>query len=389
MHHITADFIFDGYQLLPKNSTLRVDENFQVLDVVTQNELADVIHYPGLLMPGMINTHCHVELSHLKDDIPEHTGLVNFLLQIPTLRQQYNSSQIQDAMYAAEQQMLQNGIVAVGDICNSMDSLDLKKQSRLKYHSFVECFGLAPSQALQRFEQANLLQKAFSELHSSSIVMHAPYSVSPALSALISKVSKNTISSIHNQESQAENEWFMQETGELQKLFDVFQQLAIEWNTTGKGPIQSYMKYLQTCQHLLLVHNTFTTHEDIDFVHSIHPNVFWCLCPNANQYIENTLPNIPLLKHANCAITLGTDSLASNHQLSLISEIQTIHQAYPEIPLSEMLQWATINGAKALNLFSQLGTFEVGKKPGLVLIENMTNDKFLPDAPIIRRIDLI
>jgi cytosine/adenosine deaminase-related metal-dependent hydrolase len=121
----------------------------------------------------------------------------------------------------------------------------------------------------------------------------------------------------------------------------------------------------------------------------MHPQVFWCLCPNANRYIENTLPNIPLLLQANCTITLGTDSLASNHQLSLISEIQTIHQAYPEIPLSEMLHWATINGAKALNRSSQLGSFEIGKKPGLVLIENMTNEQFLPDHPIIRRIDFI
>jgi cytosine/adenosine deaminase-related metal-dependent hydrolase len=389
MHHITADFIFDGYQFLPKNSALCLDENFQVLEVVPQNELIDVIHYSGLLMPGMINTHCHLELSHLKDAIPEQTGLVNFLLQIPALRQQYAPSQIQDAMQTAEQQMLQNGIVAVGDICNSMDSLDIKKQNRLQFHSFVECFGLAPSQALQRFEQANLLQQAFREFHSSSIVMHAPYSVSPTLSALISSVSKNTISSIHNQESHDENEWFMQETGELQKLFDVFRHLSFEWNTTGKGSIHSYMKYLQTCQHLILVHNTFTTREDIDFAHSKHPHVFWCLCPNANQYIENTLPNIPLLLHANCVITLGTDSLASNHQLSLISEIQTIHHSYPEIPLSEMLQWATINGAKALNMSAQLGSFEIGKKPGLILIENMTNQQFLPDQPFIRRIDLI
>lgn len=388
MHYITADFIFDGYQFLPENSALVLNSEFQIMEIVSKDSLSDVQYYLGLLMPGMINTHCHLELSHLLGAIPEHTGLVDFLLQVPTLRQQYCQKDIQNAIRSAEQQMLQNGIVAVGDICNSIDSLEIKKNKHLHYHSFIECLGLAPSLAEKRFQQAFELQQSFNPFHTSSIVMHAPYSVSPDLSSLISRVAINSVSSIHNQECQAENDWFLYETGELQKLFDAFRQLSIATNESGKGSIHSYIHYLQSCRNLILVHNTFTCGNDIEFVHDQHPHVFWCLCPNANLYIENALPNVSLLRQIGCNITLGTDSLASNHQLSIYCEMQTIHAAFPEIPVSELLQWATLNGAQALNMQTNLGSFEVGKTPGIVQIENFTSINLLPRQPIIHRIDI-
>jgi len=69
-------------------------------------------------------------------------------------------------------------------------------------------------------------------------------------------------------------------------------------------------------------------------------------------------------------ITIGTDSLASNHQLSVLAELKTIHQQFPTIPVLELLQWGTINGARALQLETTLGSFEAGKQPGVVVIDN-------------------
>lgn len=69
-------------------------------------------------------------------------------------------------------------------------------------------------------------------------------------------------------------------------------------------------------------------------------------------------------------MVLGTDSLASNHQLNIWEEIKTIRQQFPAIPLEILLQWATSNGAIALQMDHSLGSIKKGKKPGLVLIEN-------------------
>ena len=79
------------------------------------------------------------------------------------------------------------------------------------------------------------------------------------------------------------------------------------------------------------------------------------------------------MKH-DCPIVLGTDSYSSNWQLSIVKEIQSIHQYFPAIPLETILQWATINGAKALQWDKELGSFEKGKKAGVVLISNDLNE---------------
>ncbi|MEO7984286.1 MAG: amidohydrolase family protein, partial [Bacteroidota bacterium] len=124
-------------------------------------------------------------------------------------------------------------------------------------------------------------------------------------------------------------------------------------------------------QSLILVHNVYTKEEDVLFTKLpvVNCQLSWCLCPNANQYISRQLPDIDLLIKQDCEIVLGTDSLASNHQLSILEEIKTIGKHFPHIATEKMLQWATSNGAKALQLDSLLGSFEKGKKPGVNLID--------------------
>jgi len=94
------------------------------------------------------------------------------------------------------------------------------------------------------------------------------------------------------------------------------------------------------------------------------------MCPNANLYINDQLPAIDLFIKHNCEIVLGTDSLASNHHLSILEEIKTIRERFPNIAADQLLQWATINGAKALQIDKLLGSFEPGKQPGVILCED-------------------
>jgi cytosine/adenosine deaminase-related metal-dependent hydrolase len=116
------------------------------------------------------------------------------------------------------------------------------------------------------------------------------------------------------------------------------------------------------------VHNTFTREADILFAEASPHRVFWCLCPNANAYIENCMPPVDLLLKHRAKIVLGTDSLASNHQLSILEEIKTLQVHFPDLLLEEILSWATSNGAGALDCQDQFGSFEAGKYPGIVNI---------------------
>src|SRR4029078_1276708 len=85
--------------------------------------------------------------------------------------------------------------------------------------------------------------------------------------------------------------------------------------------------------------------------------IFWCLCPNANLYIENALPPIELFRQNNCNIVLGTDSYSSNTSLNILDELKTLQKNFPSIAFEEMLPWATSNGAKALGIASKFGSF--------------------------------
>ena len=85
-----------------------------------------------------------------------------------------------------------------------------------------------------------------------------------------------------------------------------------------------------------------------------------------------------MLINSNCNLVLGTDSLASNHSLSILDEMHTIKQHFDVVSVEQLLQMATLNGAKALNLSNMLGSFEKGKQPGVILInEDLSNVKRL------------
>jgi cytosine/adenosine deaminase-related metal-dependent hydrolase len=134
-----------------------------------------------------------------------------------------------------------------------------------------------------------------------------------------------------------------------------------------------YLPLLCAAKNIILVHNTYTSEEDINFalrcVQPYHQQLFWCICIRANLYIENALPPIDLLKKKGCKIVIGTDSLASNADLNLLGEIQAILHYFPMLGLEEVLSWATYEGAKALQMEKELGSFQKGKKPGVIVID--------------------
>ena len=121
----------------------------------------------------------------------------------------------------------------------------------------------------------------------------------------------------------------------------------------------------------------FTSKVDIESANNFLKNIYWCLCPNANLYIEDKIPDIDVMRNENCKLTIGTDSLASNDSLSILSEMKTIHSRFPKIPLNEILCWSSINGARFLKMDKMFGSFEKGKTPGVNHITNINVENLL------------
>jgi cytosine/adenosine deaminase-related metal-dependent hydrolase len=367
-----APLLFTGNQLLSgDNQVLITKEDGTIEAILPVSEAGDDIqHFEGILCPGFVNAHCHLELSHMKGMIPAHTGLQEFVKQIVALRQ-VEPEAIQEAIVSAEAEMMANGIVAVGDISNTLDTLNQKAKHHLAYYSFVELYDLDPTRATDKILAGLEMQKQFQEnCVRASLVPHAPYSVTNNLWHLLSAHFGIHTISMHNQETPDENEFFKTKTGSFLGMYERTKVNLDFFEATGLSSLQSILPIFKKAHHGILVHNSFTSAEDIQAVRAAMDNAFWCLCPNANQYIEQTMPPVELLRSEKANIVIGTDSYASNWSLSVLDELKTIHQHHPEIPLEEMLQWATINGARALQMDKHLGSFEKGKKPGVVLIKD-------------------
>lgn len=369
--------MFDGRRFRGQDDVLVTDDDGRVEAIVPLQEAGEGIErVAGILSPGLINCHCHIELSHLKDVIPPHTGLIDFLCTVVTKRG-FAPEVIQQALENAEREMYGNGIAAVGDICNTTDAITVKAKSRMRWQNFIEVLSFTDAKAadnMRHYQQ--VLQEHLALLaspHRSVLTPHAPYSISPLMFSMLNEATAGQVISIHNQEHPAEDELYKTGGGGFLNLYKIFGVLQSPFPVTGKSSLQSYLPHFTSGQTLLLIHNTYMPEEDIVFArqHAAQNGLqlVYCLCINANLYIENTPPPIPRFMEQGCKLVMGTDSYSSNWQLSIAKEIGAVQQHFPAIPLDSILQWATINGAEALRWDTDLGSFEAGKRPGVTVLE--------------------
>ncbi|MDD4143081.1 MAG: amidohydrolase family protein [Prolixibacteraceae bacterium] len=397
MRKISATYIFPGNRAPMRNGILTCGDDGTIISLTdTQGRLQEeqgLEYYNGIVVPGFINCHCHLELSYMKGKIPEKTGIGNFIGEVNRLR----NIQIDDdemALNNAVSGLWATGTVAVGDVSNSLLTLEVKKKGKLFYHTFAEAFGFLSSRTERAFEHACYIERVFRENGlRASVVPHSPYSVSETLFRKITykAIMEKSILSIHNQESKGEEQFFRDGTGPIANHMKKNLNLDIsEWNPTGDSSLHSTLRNLPYENPLLLVHNTFTSKEDIELIKKKRPydNTFFVLCPNSNLYIEGHLPPLSLFVEENLNICLGTDSLASNHQLSVFAEMITLHLHFPEVSFYELVRWASLNGARALQVENFSGSLDPGKKPGINLITgaDLQNIKLTAKSKIRRLI---
>lgn len=334
---------------------------------------AGVEFFSGLLVPAMVNAHCHLELSYMKGKILTGSGFAGFADGMSSHRGESTLEERVAAVAYQDSKMYSEGITAVGDVCNGTSTFDTKKRSKIYYHNFIELFGL---KAIDCSPIKSVIESAKTANLPFSPTPHSTYSLQdlPFRQVSMEAYESGKPLSIHFMESRGEEELF-KGYGALHDR-NIREHLTIDF--TGYGsPTERIIGSIPHGAKLLLIHNTFITKEDIEklIAHFGRENLTFVLCPRSNRYIENNLPPVTMLYENDVRIAIGTDSLASNESLSLIEELKLIATiSQNKIPLYEMLKWATINGASALGADKWAGSFECGKRPGAVLITNIDWD---------------
>lgn len=359
MKKFAAHYIFDGHNLI-KNGILVVSDNGIILSIepfIAQKELAGVEFINGLICPGFINAHTHLELSFLKGKLIPKGGMEHFIQQMKQVNRLVDLQKI-EASRLADREMFDEGIVACGDIVNTDLTFSIKAQSPIFYHNFIELYSLDELKSDEIFNQAYKLYKQSGKFNK-SITYHAPYSVSYSLFKKISEHNKlsHDICSIHVFEAKHEELLIKQwQTG--------------NWKWT-KSLSQTILKQIPFENQVLFVHNTFIDDSLFNFICHNFKQRAWVLCPNSNMFIENHLPPLHILLKDKDNICIGTDSYASNYRLSVLNELKILSNYFPKIKLIDWLKMATFQGAKALNIQDKYGTFKIGTIPGVLALMDL------------------
>ena len=376
---ITASYVYTLESAEPlKNGFVEYEENDGVIirtGVCEDPTAEDILQ--GALVPGFVNAHCHVELSHLHGKFYKGSGMAGFIDQINALRDWAGREVKQELVQKWMDKMWKDGVSAMADISNDDSSFDIKASHDMYTRTFLEVFGSEPEMCDGVMADVTALDALAGEKGiDAAPTPHSCYTMSPALlgASAAAGLAKGYIS-YHSQESQEEEDLLLSGSGAMYE-----NRVRNGMSTppvTGESSLKYFMDRLSDVvpppydQHILLVHNVCLQQDDIDAARKVMNNVYWAICPLSNIFIHNALPPVELMRRNDLSIAIGTDSLSSNDDLSMIKEIACIHENFPQIPMNEIFTWASLNGARFLSKDNVLGSLAPGKKPGIVLVDGL------------------
>ena len=346
--------------VLERGVVVEVDDHGTITSVTRHDNIdrvASVEFYPGILIPGMINAHCHLELSYLRGAIAEATGFAGFAREIGRVRGNYTNEERIRAASIADSEMWHEGVEAVCDIANDTLVMPVKERSKIEYHTLFEAFGLLAENAEEQFAMAAQHRHA-------GATPHSTYSLQDGVFRQLASCGNEPLS-IHLLESDDETALYNKEGS----LWDWYSRMGWECDFLHYGtPAQRIARSVPADRSTLLVHGCKAAAKDVALLNDhFHAPVVWVLCPESNRYISGITPPVGMLREMGATIAIGTDSLASTRHISMVGNMRQLGN----IPLAELLTYATLNGAKVLGIAEKKGSIEVGKQPGLAVISGI------------------
>lgn len=344
---------------------------------VCDDPAAEELFLDGALVPGFVNAHCHVELSHLHGKFRKGTGMAGFIDQINELRDWAGPEVKTRLVKEWMDKMWADGVSAMADISNDDSSFSVKAAHPMYTRTFLEVFGSEPEMCegvMKDVEELNAL--ADRSGIDAAPTPHSCYTMSPQLlsESAAAGLAKGYVS-YHSQESQEEEELLRTGSG---AMYENRKRSGMSTPpVTGNSSLRYFLDRLAAVkqgpydEHILLVHNVCLDQDDIDEAKKVMNNVFWAVCPLSNLFIHNALPPIPLMRKNGLDIMVGTDSLSSNDDLDIVKELICLHENFPDVPMNELFVWASRTGARFLAKDEVMGSITPGKKPGLVFVSSL------------------
>lgn len=388
MRRISAEYLYDGSSYEPlRNAYVEVADDGTVLTIgKVENPEAEPEFHKGAIVPGFVNTHCHLELSYLKGKFRKGTGMAGFIDQINEMRDTSSMEEKKADIAFWMNEMWKRGVTAMGDISNCSDTFECKADSPMYTRTFLEVFGTEPQDCQDVIDNVLELQKTADKYGIDAAPgPHACYTMCPELLTAVSAIGlKSGYLSFHSEETQEEEDMMISGSG---PMWENRRKAGMSVPpVTGKSSLLYFIDRLEKAhpapfdEHILLVHECCMNEEGMRAVKNVMKNAYIALCPCSNIFIHNALPPIGLMRKEGMRLTIGTDSLSSNDDLDMVREMFCIQENFPDVPLGEIISWATRNGAEFLDKGDVYGRLAEGFNPGVAVIDHIDKEGRLTTA---------
>lgn len=343
-------------------------EGERIREIAPQKSLGgggEALDFPEtILFPGLVNAHCHLELSQLPEPLPYPGSFVGWIEELGRLKLQMTPEKTAAAIRLGIEKSLQSGTTTIADHISAGTSPQTLMDSVLEGVIYAEVLGVEPVRAAHFYEEAEKLKvKTENKNLKFKIVPtpHAPYSLLPEFfSALVADgtthETQRTPLSIHIAESIEEYLLFKERSGPLAEFLAAKGKLP---PTIGETPFQ-YMQRLRLLpKNAMAIHANYLEEGDISILQNANTSVVHC--PGSHAYFGHDRFPLGMLEEAGVNIALGTDSLASNESLNMFQQMRLALETYAELTPETALKMATLNGARALRRAHEIGSLKEGK----------------------------
>ena len=328
------------------------------------------------ILPGLINAHTHLEFSHLRKPLGTPNMAFPDWIRAVIAHRAAEASARRDSLQAGLSECLQSGTAAIGEIATTGWSLDAFTASPIHSTLFFELIGLSDEAASERVTLARehlSLLAASSKIHA-GLSPHAPYTVHPELCKQLVELAmrERCPLTMHLAESPEELELLATASGPFRALLEergVWQSDALPG---GLRPLD-YLKWLSRAPRTLVVHGNYLDDDEIAFIAEHDERMSVVYCPRTHAYFGHFEYPLARLLRAGVRVALGTDSRASNPDLSLLAEMRHVARHHTNVSPRDVLRMGTQCGAEALALSESLGSLEPGKNAALTLVRLPSN----------------
>ncbi|HHT9130470.1 MAG TPA: amidohydrolase family protein, partial [Candidatus Brocadiaceae bacterium] len=315
----------------------------------------------AVILPGLINTHTHLDLTNLHRRIKPTNNFTHWIFQLLAARTRWKDEKYISSIEKGIKLSVEAGTTTIADIANTSHSFSALKKSPLRKIVYKEIIDLDPSHAKDVMEkiQWELSTITTDDLFRIGLSPHAPYSVSRELYRAVSQLARETNMPVctHIAETEDEIEFLEKGTGNFPILLRQIRAMNNNWQPPGLSPIKYLNETGLLGNHPLLIHCNYITDDEITLIKSSGASV--AFCPRSHHFFSHTNHPVQRLLDAGISVGLGTDSLASNDTLSILDEMKFLFHHYPILPKA-LLFMATLNGAKSLGLELQVGRIKEG-----------------------------